>query len=143
MFSSSTERELASSRRVARARSGRQQADLNLYFRINTRPDTNTVALLDALNALDIVDVAAPAAKPVPAPVTASFVALQGYRSAASSGGIDAEFAQTQAGGKGENVGIVDVEYSWNRSHEDLAKVGRLAPQRHRVRPLRRVARIH
>ena len=102
---------------------GVNQADLNLFFRIHTKPGTDTLALLDALNDLDIVDVAAPAAKPAPAPATASFVSLQGYRSAASAGGIDADYAQTLAGGKGENVAIVDVEYSWNRSHEDLSKL--------------------
>jgi Subtilase family/IPT/TIG domain len=46
----------------------------------------------------------------------------QGYRKASSAGGIDADFAQTVAGGRGENVRIFDLEYSWNREHEDLSK---------------------
>jgi serine protease len=121
-FDSVSEGRLAAARDEARDMSGREQADLNLHFRIRTAPGTDTVALLDALNALDIVEVAAPEPKPVPAPVTPSFVSGQGYRTAAANGGIDADYAQTLIGGKGENVTIVDVEYSWNRSHEDLAK---------------------
>ena len=81
-------------------------------------------ALLDALNALDIVEVATPVAKPARPPATPSFVARQGYRNAAASGGIDADFAHSLPGGKGEHATIVDVEYSWNRSHEDLSKAG-------------------
>ena len=32
------------------------------------------------------------------------------------------DFAQTLAGGKSEHVRIFDVEYSWNRLHEDLRR---------------------
>ncbi len=123
-FASATERELAQSRREAQDRSGRPQVDLGLFFRIRVKPTPDTQALLDALNALEMVDVATPATLPAPPPVTPSFVSNQGYRSAAAAGGIDADFAQTLVGGKGENVTIFDLEYSWNRSHEDLSKAG-------------------
>jgi hypothetical protein len=122
LFESASEQQLARSRQEGQARSGRKEPDLNLYFRLHLRPGTDIVALLNALNALDMVEVAAPEAKPVSAPSTSSFVSKQGYRTAAATGGIDADYAQTIAGGKGENAGIVDVEYSWNRSHEDLSK---------------------
>jgi serine protease len=122
LFRSAGEEDLTDAGREARARSGRHQADLNLFFRLDLPAGTDIVALTDALNALDVVEVAAPAAKPESPPVTASFVGAQGYRTPAPSGGIDADFAQTLTGGKGENVSIVDVEYSWNRSHEDLSK---------------------
>ena len=95
-----------------------------------------TAALADALNALHVVERAEPAARPVRPPVTPSFVSRQGYRgSPASTGGIDADFAQTIAGGTGANVTIVDLEYDWNRNHEDLSKLrGRLRrPERDRV----------
>ena len=123
LFSSSTEDELAAAGREARRKSGREQDDLNLFFRINTRGAEDTAALADALNARDDVELAQPAAKPAPSPVTPSFVSRQGYRKPASSSGVDADFAQTVAGGKGENVTVVDVEWGWNRSHEDLSKL--------------------
>ena len=122
LFESASEEQLAAKEKVARARSGREQADLNLFFRLHLRRGTDTAALIDALNALDIVEIAAPAPKPAPPPVTPSFVPRQVYRTAATSGGIDADYAQTLAGGKGDNVTVVDIEYSWNRSHEDLSK---------------------
>ncbi len=122
LFASASVERLAAVRREARARSGRTHADLNLYFRIRTRSAADSLALLNALQKLDIVESATPVAKPAPPPVTPSYEARQGYRTAAAYGGIDADFAQTVAGGKGENVTVVDVEYSWNRSHEDLAK---------------------
>jgi serine protease len=124
LFTSASEDRLAAVGRRARERSGRRQADMNLYFRVQTSGATDTIAVLDALNALDIVDLASPVAKPAPPPVTPSFVAGQGYRSGAAAGGIDADFAHSLAGGKGERVTVVDIEYSWNRSHEDLSKAG-------------------
>jgi len=124
LFGSASEEQLNASREQARRRSGHDQPDLNLFFRLHLRPGTDAVALLNALTALDVVETAAPAQEPVAGPVTPSFVFRQGYRTAATSGGgIDADYAQTLSGGKGENVTIVDVEYSWNRSHEDLAKL--------------------
>ena len=122
LFKSSSEARLDASRREAREYSGRRQADLNLYFRIYTKKSTDTVALIEALNGLEVVEAATPAMKAVKPPITPSFTDRQGYRLAAANGGIDADFAHTLTGGKGDNVRIVDVEYSWNRSHEDLSK---------------------
>jgi serine protease len=122
LFASASEKELTESRQEARQESGRRQPDLNLYFRIRTKGATDTVALVNALGALDIVEVAEAEAKPAAPPVSPSFTSYQGYRTSAAGGGIDAEFAHTLTGGKGENVTVVDIEYSWNRSHEDLGK---------------------
>ena len=36
--------------------------------------------------------------------------------------GVDANYAKSIPGGKGENIRITDIEYSWNTSHEDLSK---------------------
>ena len=77
--------------------------------------------MIKALDALSIVENAQPAPRPAPSPVTPDFAGGQGYR-AGAGGGIDADYAQTLDGGRGGNVRIVDAEYSWNRSHEDLAK---------------------
>src|SRR5437868_2563968 len=59
-------------------------------------------------------------------PVSRSFAAdsdmletFQGYLDAAPLG-LDARYAWTQPGGRGENVRICDIEYSWNLTHNDL-----------------------
>ena len=55
-----------------------------------------------------------------PAIGTPDFVANQGYLDA-SPAGVDARWAWTQPGGRGEGVAIVDIEGGWCFTHEDLA----------------------
>jgi hypothetical protein len=50
---------------------------------------------------------------------TASFIARQLYLEVAP-GGIDARYAWTRAGGKGQGVRIIDIEGAWRFTHEDL-----------------------
>ncbi|HLG17467.1 MAG TPA: S8 family serine peptidase [Blastocatellia bacterium] len=45
---------------------------------------------------------------------------LQGYLDPAPLG-MDVRYAWTLPGGRGENVRIVDIEFNWNRKHNDLA----------------------
>ncbi|WP_256078819.1 S8 family peptidase [Massilia sp. YIM B04103] len=52
-------------------------------------------------------------------PVTADFTSRQGYLDAAP-GGIDARYAWTQGGGGGSGVRVIDLEWGWRFSHEDL-----------------------
>ena len=52
-------------------------------------------------------------------PVTPNFVAQQGYLNAAPTG-IDAVYAWTQAGGRGTGVRVIDCEWGWRFTHEDL-----------------------
>ncbi len=56
---------------------------------------------------------------------------LNGYRAyaGAAPGGIEALWAHTQAGGDGQDVHIVDLEWNWDFDHEDL----RVIPPRHDV----------
>jgi hypothetical protein len=54
--------------------------------------------------------------RPSPTP---SFESRQGYLDPAP-GGIDARFAWTKPGGRGDGVRIIDLEWGWNFSHEDL-----------------------
>ena len=122
LFEGTSEERHDQTRGEAIVRDDAPQADLNLFFRLETDATTDTVALMDALEGLDIVETAELAPIAVSLPVTANYAAYQGYRNPATAGGIEADFAQTYAGGKGENVRITDVEYSWNRSHEDLSK---------------------
>ncbi|NNF78143.1 MAG: S8 family serine peptidase [Rhizobiales bacterium] len=52
-------------------------------------------------------------------PASPNFTASQIYLNAAPAG-IDARYAWTQAGGRGAGVKIIDCEWGWNFSHEDL-----------------------
>lgn len=52
-------------------------------------------------------------------PATPDFTASQIYLNAAPAG-IDARFAWTKPGGRGNGVTIIDCEWGWNFSHEDL-----------------------
>ncbi|HEX4951038.1 MAG TPA: S8 family peptidase [Blastocatellia bacterium] len=74
------------------------------------RPQTTDVA--NYLNQM------APAMEDVP-PATPNFIARQGYLNAAPAG-IDAYYAWTQPGGRGTGVRIIDCEWGWLFTHEDL-----------------------
>ncbi|GAB4100722.1 S8 family serine peptidase [Sinomonas halotolerans] len=52
-------------------------------------------------------------------PVTPDFSANQGYLEAAP-GGINARWAWTRPGGRGQGVRVIDVEGAWRFTHEDL-----------------------
>ena len=52
-------------------------------------------------------------------PATPDFVSRQGYL-AVAPGGVDAQFAWTIAGGGGAGVRIIDCEWAWRFTHEDL-----------------------
>lgn len=53
------------------------------------------------------------------APASSSFESRQGYLDAAPNG-VDARYAWTISGGKGDGIQVFDVEGAWNFSHEDL-----------------------
>ncbi|HEX2026338.1 MAG TPA: S8 family peptidase [Actinomycetota bacterium] len=59
-----------------------------------------------------------PMAEPVP-PVTPDFTTRQGYLNPAPEG-IDARYAWTVPGGRGAGVRIIDLEWGWRFTHEDL-----------------------
>jgi hypothetical protein len=52
-------------------------------------------------------------------PITPDFTARQGYLGPVP-GGIDAQYAWTIPGGKGQGVKIIDIEGAWNFTHESL-----------------------
>ncbi|HMN96331.1 MAG TPA: S8 family peptidase [Phycisphaerales bacterium] len=55
-------------------------------------------------------------------PVTPDFTASQSYLGAAP-GGIEALWAHTQAGGRGQGMRVIDIEGAWRFTHEDLTEV--------------------
>lgn len=103
--------------------SGKQLADLNLYFSVDLADGViaaNLRQLVDDLNALPSVEIAYLSPPPMlPSVPTPSLEVEQSYLNPAPSG-IDARYAWTVAGGRGEGIRIVDVEYAWTEGHEDL-----------------------
>ena len=61
-----------------------------------------------------------PAGEEAP-PVSPNFTARQGYLDAAPTG-IDARYAWTLPGGRGDGVRIIDCEWGWRFTHEDLVQ---------------------
>lgn len=110
------------------AKSGREQADKSLWFIVEVPDESDATTVIDGLNALSGVEIAYPEPLPQPPPVTPNFEPQQLYRDPAPTG-ADANYAATVPGGTGANVKIIDIEYSWNENHEDLAAaVGGLVP---------------
>jgi hypothetical protein len=122
LFSGTSETQIDANRDKAVDHSGIVPEDLNLFFRFQIRTGDSATDFIDQMNALDIVDSAGAEPTPTPAP-TANYRSMQGYHSPASNSGIDADYARTLVGGRGEYVRIADVEYGWNRNHEDLSKL--------------------
>ena len=135
-----TETEVASF--VARAEKAAPAANLSrmsTFYIIQTTPDTNLERVVVDLNQLDIVEGAyiKPFGEPPvyyesdkppgsqadsggSVPITTNLTTHQTYLDAAPVG-VDARYAWTLAGGRGDGVNIIDVEGGWNFSHEDLA----------------------
>lgn len=112
-------------RTEAEARSGQEQADLGNYFSISLEPGTKGEEVVDELNALSSVEIAYLAPIPVDAqvdvaPTTPSLQPNQGYLNAAPQG-IDAQYAWTQPGGRGNGIRVIDIERNWFLTHEDLS----------------------
>ncbi len=116
----------------AESATGQEGPDLSLYYRVEA-PDDRLDELAQRLNESDLIDGAyvKPAGEPPRAinemvpllvdapPTTPDFTGRQGYLNAAPAG-IDARFAWTQAGGRGAGVRIIDCEWGWRFTHEDL-----------------------
>ena len=118
---SRSEEELHEERKEGEIRSGKELPDLNLYHRLRVPSGTDIMALTNDLINLEIVEIAYPAPLPAPPPQTPDFTNEQAYLNAAPNG-IDANFAWTVSGGDGTGMKVIDIEYSWNTSHEDLGK---------------------
>jgi len=107
---------------------------LDQWYRMRVRPGVDAASVIDQLNRMEVVEIAYPAPLPqLPPSVSPGldsapsasplFVSRQGYALAAADGGIDATYARTVPGGDGTGIRVVDIEYSWNWQHEDLAKL--------------------
>lgn len=106
----------------ARAGLGRAVADLNLQFDFILPPGVSAEEVIDAFNALAIVELADAPQVFAPAPTPPDFQPNQVYLRH-SPRGLSAENAWPLAGGNGVGVRVCDVEYSFNAAHADLPAV--------------------
>ncbi|UCF42973.1 MAG: S8 family serine peptidase [Planctomycetota bacterium] len=121
------------------AESGQDVPDMSVFYHVEA-PDERLDGLAESLRALEVVEnayVKGPSCEPVvateevevlndmapateePPITTPDFANRQGYLGPAP-GGIDAHYAWSVAGGRGAGVKIVDCEWGWRFTHEDL-----------------------
>jgi serine protease len=105
-------------------RSGRALADLNSFYSMPLPAGTRYSQVADLVRKLasqPYVEAAyaATLAKPGQGAASPDFEGDQDYLDPGPNG-IDARYGWTLPGGRGASVLIVDVEYAWNRAHEDL-----------------------
>jgi serine protease len=129
--------ELERERDTAQRRSGRQLADLSLYFVIDLPPTVSAAEVANNLNGLAFVEYAAPALKPAPPPIyvipkaadplpegdaarragSPNFAPLQTYK---GNGPRGIGPIPSIKGNDGKGMSFADVEYDWALAHEDL-----------------------
>ena len=116
-----SEEQMEALRQTAQIKLGRALPDLNQQFRVFLPANTNAAPVIDALNALDIVELAQPV--PIPSlPVAGNYRPLQGYLDLPQDG-IGAASALTNCNLGGETVKVCDIEYSYTPTHLDLPAV--------------------
>lgn len=117
------------------AETGAELPDLSVYYHVEA-PDERLDDLATRLRQSDGIEAAyvkppaepalfklndmAPQAEEAPAS-TPDFSLRQGYLDPAVAG-IDARYAWTVQGGRGGNVNIIDIEWGWRFTHEDLTQ---------------------
>ncbi len=122
-----SEEQMDTWRQIAQRNLRRTLPDLNLQFLLDVPPEANPGAVCDALNQLDVVEMAQPVPRPVAPPSVGNFQGNQGYLNASPTG-INALNVWSIYGTRGEGVGCVDVEYVFNASHRDLPPVRIVGP---------------
>lgn len=97
-------------------------ADLELYYVVhapNFKDIDVQTELMNRLNAFALVEQVHPDVPSSGAHVLLDVTSNQTYLNAAPAG-LDGRFIWTRAGGQGENMKFVDVEFDWVRDHEDF-----------------------
>ena len=106
------------------AMAGEALPDLRLQFEVTLPPGLDALQTVNALNALDCVEYAAPVPEKVSLPLTPppERVYWQDYLQA-SPAGIDADYLWATFGTRGAGVRVVDIEYDFNANHADLPAI--------------------
>ena len=114
-------------------RAGEELADLDLYYLVyakNFKDVAVEESLINELNQFAITEQVYPAVlsegafaneknAEVSTLTTPEITWRQGYLNAAPTG-LDAQFSWTRAGGRGDGINVIDVEYDWITNHEDF-----------------------
>ncbi|MFG1708865.1 OmpL47-type beta-barrel domain-containing protein [Nonomuraea sp. M3C6] len=105
----------------AKARAGEAVPDMASWYSVVLPADVDVKQVIQELRSLPEVAFAYPAPDPAPPPAssTPDFTGMQGYQRPAPQG-IDADFSHQDPRARGAGIKIVDLEYDWNMSHEDL-----------------------
>ena len=90
-------------------------------MRLIVSPESDAEALVQDLTRLAVIEAAYIEPQPAPSPAQGKFASQQGYLNPAPSG-IDAAFGQTIPREDGNGIKIIDIEYAWNQTHEDLSQ---------------------
>jgi hypothetical protein len=107
--------------RRSKARAGEAVPDMASWYSVVLPADVDVDQVVKDLRSLPEVTFAYPApdAVPPPASATPDFTGMQGYLRPAPLG-VDADFSRQDPRARGAGIKIVDLEYDWNVSHEDL-----------------------
>ena len=117
---------------------GKDLSEMRKFYKLDAPSDESLEELATSLNKLDEVEGAyvkpgctppvffgdeggADAPEGESAPITQNLTNNQGYLNAAPQG-VDARYAWTLPGGRGQGVRIIDIEGGWNFNHEDLRR---------------------
>ena len=103
---------------------GEDIPDLTLLFRILFENPVEVKAIIAALNQLEVVEYASQVPLPMPLPQTPDFSGEQGYLGPATQvrPGLNIHHAWALPGGQGSGISVVDIEYDWNSTHEDISQ---------------------
>lgn len=99
---------------------GNKVPNLNNYYRIELKPGVDYKNLINQISTLDYVSEVYAEPLPAPAPASPDYTSLQSHLKASPTG-MGVSGTENYLGAKGSNVKIVDLEYSWNTSHEDIS----------------------
>jgi hypothetical protein len=117
----SNDTSLQNERSQAESRSRKSLTDLSQYKRLVLPKGKTVQNVIGSVNAIPDVQFSYSEALPAPAPSSANFTSQQVYDNVAPEG-LNAGYLPKVPGALGGGTKIVDVEYSWDMSHEDLSK---------------------
>ncbi len=99
---------------------GNKVPNLNNYYRVELKPGVDYKSLINQISTLDYVSEVYAEPLPAPAPASPDYTSLQTHLKASPTG-MGVSGTENYLGAKGSNVKVVDLEYSWNTSHEDIS----------------------
>jgi len=122
----SPEEKIDTKRRLMELQSGKSLPDLNSYYEILV-PAAEAAEILANLLETPGIQTAYRAALPAPPPIDIPPPTPDGdpdqlYLDPAPTG-IDARIGWTRSGGRGQGILVVDIEFDWRDTHEDLESV--------------------